>query len=135
MGGGLVRPSAVWAAEPIIQPGSPGVPAFIARAFEMRQLSIDHGDEPYGAVVVLDGQIIGQSWSRVLLDRDPTAHAEMSAIRDAARRRNGGDLSAAILYSSSRPCAMCEAAAAWVGIEAMIHGQSAIRAGSPHLCR
>jgi tRNA(Arg) A34 adenosine deaminase TadA len=85
--------------------------------------------------VVLDDQIVGQSWSRVVLNHDPTTHAEMSAIRDAARRLKGRDLSGAILYSSSRPCAMCEAAAAWAGIAGMIHGKAATRAGRPQLCR
>lgn len=119
---------------PIPQPAEPGRQAFIERAFEMRELAQDYGDQPYGAVIVRDGVIIGQSWSRVILDQDPTGHAEMAAIRDAARRLNSRDLSDAIIYSSSRPCPMCEAAAHWAGIARMIHGTSAQDAGAPQLC-
>ncbi len=123
------------AAGDIDQPVDPGDAAFIRRAFEMRRLAIEQGDQAYGAVVVRAGRIVGQSWSRVILDRDPTGHAEMAAIRDAARRLDDRNLRRAILYSSSRPCPMCEAAAYWAGIEAMIHGEEATRAGPPRLCR
>jgi tRNA(Arg) A34 adenosine deaminase TadA len=119
----------------IAQPDQPGVSAFIARAFEMRARALTLGDQAYGAVVVRAGKIIGQSWSRVILDVDPTGHAEMAAIRDAARRLASRDLGGAVLYSSSRPCPMCEAAAYWAGIEDMIHGRAATRAGRPNLCR
>jgi tRNA(Arg) A34 adenosine deaminase TadA len=119
---------------PISQPETASEEAFIKRAFKMRKLAQDKGDQPYGAVVVRDKLIIGQSWSRVILDQDPTGHAEISAIRDAAKRLNRRDLSGAILYSSSRPCPMCEAAAYWAGIARMVHGISAQDAGAPHLC-
>ena len=119
---------------PIPQPDDPGCQAFIERAFEMRQRALDQGDQGYGAVVVRDGRIIGQSWSRVILDSDPTGHAEMAAIRDAARRQQSHRLSGAWLYSSSRPCPMCEAGAYWAGIEKMIHGRDAADAGRPRLC-
>lgn len=123
------------AAEPILQPAKPGDLAFIERAFEMRQLALDLGDQAYGAVVVRKGIIIGQSWSRVILDQDPTGHAEIAAIRDAARRLKSRNLDGAVLYSSSRPCPMCEAAAYWAGIDKMVHGRSADDAGTPRLCR
>jgi tRNA(Arg) A34 adenosine deaminase TadA len=119
----------------IDQPVDPGDAAFIRRSLEMRRLAIDQGDQAYGAVVVRHGMIVGQSWSRVILDQDPTGHAEMSAIRDAARRLKDRNLHSAVLYSSSRPCPMCEAAAYWAGIEAMIFGEDATRAGPPRLCR
>ena len=122
------------AAKPIVQPNAGSSQNFVERSFEMRQLAIDHGDQPYGAVVVSNGRIIGQSWCRVILDNDPTGHAEMSALRDTARRAGRGSLSGAILYSSSHPCAMCEAAADWVGIATMIHGRSAVDAGPPQSC-
>ena len=119
----------------IIQPQTPDDQAFIARAFEMRRLAIENGDQAYGAVIVRDNVIIGQSWSRVILDKDPTGHAEISAIRDAARRLSDRNLDGAIMYSSSRPCPMCEAAAYWAGIEQLIFGQGAEHAGRPQLCR
>ncbi len=121
--------------DPIPQPAAPNDAAFIERAFEMRDLAMDLGDQAYGALIVRDGVVIGQSPSRVVLDHDPTAHAELSAIRDAARRLSDRDLSGSILYSSSRACPMCEAAAYWAGVSQMIYGSDAISAGAPHLCR
>ena len=122
-------------AAPIPQPANPGHEAFMDRAFEMRQAAIEFGDQAYGAVLVRDTVIIGQSWSKVILAQDPTAHAEMAAIRDAARRIDSRDLAGSIIYSSSRPCPMCEAAAFWAGVGQMIHGREMTRAGSPKLCR
>ena len=121
--------------DPVPQPPNPSASAFIERAFEMRQKAIELGDQAYGAVVVRNGLIIGQSWSRVTIDEDPTGHAEMAAIRDTARRLGSRDLNSAILYSSSRPCPMCEAAAYWAGIGKMVHGRDGDNAGAPKLCR
>ncbi|MGI9401494.1 MAG: nucleoside deaminase [Rhizobiaceae bacterium] len=118
----------------IEQPDLPDDIAFLERAFEMRQLAIEKGDQQYGAVVVRENKIIGQSWSKVVIDNDPTAHAEMAAIRDAARRTGSRNLDRAILYSSSRPCPMCEAAAYWANIKEMIHGRTGQKAGTPSLC-
>ena len=108
---------------------------FIGRAFELRQHAIDTGDQGYGALVVRDKIIIGQAPSEVVINGDPSAHAEMQAIRDAARRSASRNLAGSILYSSSRPCPMCEAAAYWAGIETMIYGESATDGGRPALCR
>jgi tRNA(Arg) A34 adenosine deaminase TadA len=118
----------------IVQPEARTQDAFIARAFEMRRLAREYGDQSYGAVVVMEDEIIGESWSRVILDQDPTAHAEISAIRDAARRINSRNLASAVLYSSSAPCPMCEAAAYWAEIETLIYGRQATNAGAPRLC-
>ncbi|MGI9356370.1 MAG: nucleoside deaminase [Rhizobiaceae bacterium] len=121
-------------AEPIPQLKTVSVSAFIDRALEMRQTAIELGDQAYGAVVVRDGKIIGQSWSRVVIDEDPTGHAEMAAIKDAAQRLGSRELEGATMYSSSRPCPMCEAAAYWAGIGRMVYGRNADDAGAPKLC-
>lgn len=118
----------------ITQPVGANKADFIGLAFDLQKQAADAGDQAYGAVIVRDGLVIGQSGSRVILDQDPTGHAEMSAIRDAARRLGSRHLSNAILYSSSRPCPMCEAAAYWAGIKQMIHGRSITDAGQPGLC-
>ena len=115
------------------QPERPGPRAFIERAFAMRTKALDSGDQGYGAVVVKLGRIVGQAPSRVALNGDPTAHAEMEAIRDAARRL-GGNLSGCRLYSSSPPSPMCEAAAYWAGIERLFHGRAITDGGRPELC-
>ena len=119
---------------PIVQPPTSTPDAMIDRAFQMRRIALDMGDQPFGAVIVRDGNIVGQSWSRVILDEDPTAHAEMAAIRDASQRLGTRDLNGTILYSSSRPCPMCEAAAYWARIERMVFGRTAADAGVPQLC-
>ena len=119
--------------EPIAQPPTGDRQALMARAFEMRRRAEAAGDQPYGAVVVQSGRIVGQAPSAVITRRDPTAHAEMEAIRDAARRLGSRDLSSCVLYSSSRPCPMCEAAAYWAGIERMVHGAEMVDAGPPRL--
>ncbi len=120
--------------QPIAQPATPGTAAFIERAFELRQRGVEAGDRAYGAAVVRDGKIIGQSSSRVIRDQDPTAHAELTAIRDACRRVKDIRLQGAILYSSSPPCPMCEAAAYWAGVARLVYGKDAHDAGAPALC-
>lgn len=107
---------------------------FIARAFEMRRLAIESGDQAYGAIVVREGIVVGQSPSKVVLHHDPTAHAEMQAIRDAAARLGSRDLGNCTLYSSTHACPMCEAAAYWAGIERMVSGRDAVDGGRPGLC-
>ena len=107
---------------------------FIERAFEMRDLAVETGDQPYGAIVVRGSEIIGQSPSHVLVHNDPTAHAELEAIRDAARRTGSRDLGGCILYSSSPACPMCEDGAYWANIERMISGSLASDNGRPALC-
>lgn len=105
------------------------------RARAMRQLAVETGDQAYGAIIVRDGRIVGQAPSRVVVRGDPTAHAEMEAIRDAARRLKSEDLSGCEIYSTSRPCRMCEAAAYWARIERMIFGTSITNGGSPKYSR
>jgi tRNA(adenine34) deaminase len=102
---------------------------FIAAAFNMRDDAVRAGDQAYGAVVVKDGRIIGFGPSRVVLKKDVTAHAEREAIREAQARL--GDLSGCVLYSSSRPCSACEAAAHDAKIARMYFGADAADAGAP----
>ena len=104
---------------------------FIAAAFKMRDEAVRAGDQAYGAVVVKDGRILGFGPSRVVLKKDWTAHAEREAIREAQARLGSADLSGCLLYSSSRPCAQCEAAAAQARIARMFFGSDATDAGPP----
>jgi tRNA(adenine34) deaminase len=105
--------------------------AAMRRAEELRGEALRAGDQPYGAVVLCGDAIVGAARSRVVTSTDPTAHAELEAIRDAARRLRTRDLSACVLVSTSRPCRMCEAAAGWAGISRMIHGEALTDAGAP----
>jgi len=101
------------------------------RAEALRDEALRAGDQPYGAVVLRGELIVGAAPSRVVTATDPTAHAEMEAIRDAVRRLRTRDLSGCVLVSTSRPCRMCEAAAGWAGISRMVHGAALIDAGAP----
>lgn len=71
---------------------------------------------PFGAIVVLDGKIIGRGHNQVLLAQDPTAHAEIIAIREACQHIQNIHLENAILYSTCEPCPMCLAAIQWAQI-------------------
>ena len=117
----------------IIQPHSTGHEGLMERAFEMRRRAIERGDQPYGAVIAKGGRIVGEGVSAVVTDRDPTAHAEMQAIRDAARRLGTSDLTGCEMYGTSRACPMCEAGAYWARIARMYYGASSIDAGAPRL--
>ena len=104
---------------------------FIAAAFKMKDEAVRSGDQPYGAVLVKDGRILGFGPSRVVLKKDWTAHAEREALREAQARLGSNDLSGCVLYSTSRPCPQCEAAAAEAKVARMYHGASAADAGPP----
>jgi tRNA(Arg) A34 adenosine deaminase TadA len=113
------------------QPAGGERAAFAARAMALRDEAIRRGDQPYGAVVVKDGAIVGEGVSAVLALRDPDAHAERLALADARRRLRTVDLAGCELYGSARACAACEAAAARAGIARMYHGAAATDGGVP----
>ena len=122
------------------QPRTPGAAAFLARAIDLARTGSERGDgTPYGAVVVRRGRIVGEGWNRAHAKNDPTAHAEIEAIQDAARRLGRRDLSDCVLYASGgRPCPMCEGGAYFANIGRVVHGHSAdafIDAGPPRLGR
>ena len=117
----------------IPQPNRPGREAFMERAFEMRRLAVARGDQPYGAVIVKADRIVGEGASAVVTDDDPTAHAEMVAIRDAARRLGSRDLSGCEMYGTSPACPMCEAGAYWARVTRLLHGATIVDAGQPRL--
>lgn len=100
-------------------------------ALAMRRQAEARGDQPYGAVLVMDGQLVGEGPSRVVERNDAGAHAEREAIRDAQRRLGRTRLDGSVLYSTSRPCAACEEAAAEAGVSRMVHGEALRDAGAP----
>lgn len=105
------------------------------RALDMRRISVERGDQAYGAVIVKDGRIVGEGISAVITANDPTAHAEMQGIRDAARRLGTPDLSGCEMYGTSRACPMCEAGAYWARISRLYYGEGIVDAGAPRLSR
>ena len=88
-----------------------------------KNLKSHHGG-PFGAVVVKDGKIIGRASNSVLKNNDPTAHAEIMAIRDACKKIKSYDLSGCELYTSCYPCPMCLAAIIWSNIDVVYYGNT-----------
>ena len=83
---------------------------------------------PFGAVIVKDNEGISCCNKRVLVDNDPTAHAEVVAIREACKRLNTYDISGCIIYSSCEPCPMCLSAIIWANIKEIYYGSSRVDA-------
>ena len=84
---------------------------------------------PVGAIVVLDGQVIGEGYNRPISGHDPTAHAEIMALRDAASRLGNYRLSGATLYVTIEPCAMCAGAIVHARIGRVVFGATEPKAG------
>ncbi len=82
-------------------------------AIRLATENVQNGGGPFGAIVVRDGEIIGRGTNRVTVSKDPTAHAEINAIRDACSRLGYWQLDDCILYSSCEPCPMCLGAIYW----------------------
>ncbi len=115
----------------IRQPDDPTRRSFMDRAEAMRDLALRRGDQGFGAVIVKRGRIVGQAPSRVVTGNDPTAHAEIEAIRHAAATLGTRDLSGCVMFGTSRACPMCETAAYWAKLDRLFHGSGIADAGSP----
>lgn len=90
---------------------------FITEAIDLSRTGMEtKAGGPFGCVIVRDEIVIGKGYNKVLASHDPTAHAEIIAIRDACRRLNSVHLEDCILYTSSEPCPMCLAAIYWAHI-------------------
>lgn len=94
---------------------------FLRRAIELARAGVaaDLGG-PFGALVVRDGEILAEGENRVLASHDPTAHAEIVALRAAARRLGTHELQGCTLYTSCEPCPMCLGAAWWARVERIV---------------
>jgi len=91
---------------------------------------IKEGGGPFGAVIVRDGKIISKTCNRVVLSHDPTAHAELLAIREASDILDSHDLSDCVLYASCEPCPMCLGAIYWAGIRRVVFASGRAEASS-----
>ena len=91
---------------------------FMRRAIELSRVHMEAGEGgPFGAVVVKDGVILGEGWNRVTSACDPTAHAEVSAIREACSRLGTFSLKGCEIYTSCEPCPMCLSAIYWARLD------------------
>ncbi len=94
------------------------------KAIELSKQSIEKGGGPFGAVIVKDGEIIAKGHNMVTLNNDPTAHAEVSVIREAAKKLNNFSLEGCEIYTSCEPCPMCLAAIYWARIEKIYYANT-----------
>lgn len=95
------------------------------KAIELSRQNMQKGaGGPFGAVIVKDGKIIGEGWNKVTSTNDPTAHAEVSAIRNACENIQNFSLEGAEIYTSCEPCPMCLAAIYWARIEKIYYGNT-----------
>ena len=93
-------------------------------AIRLANESVKNGGGPFGAVVVKDGEIVAGSANSVTVDNDPTAHAEVNAIRKACRKLGTFDLTGCTIYTSCEPCPMCLGAIYWAHIERIYYGNN-----------
>lgn len=94
------------------------------KAIELSIENIKNGGGPFGAVIAKDGDIIATGTNRVTADNDPTAHAEVNAIRKACQTLKTFDLSGCTIYTSCEPCPMCLAAIYWAHIDKIYYGNN-----------
>ena len=99
-------------------------PAFMREAIRLSIENVKNGGGPFGAVIVKDDKIIATGVNRVTANHDPTAHAEVSAIREACRQLGTFDLSGCEIYTSCEPCPMCLGAIYWAHIDKIYYGNN-----------
>lgn len=97
---------------------------FMREAIRLANESVQNGGGPFGAVIVKDGVIIAGSSNSVTLDNDPTAHAEVNAIRKACQKLGTYDLSGCVVYTSCEPCPMCLGAIYWAHLDGVYYGST-----------
>ena len=94
---------------------------FLKHALKIAEKGIDTGHGPFGAVIVKNDRLVAEASNEVVISNDPTAHAEVLAIRRASSFLKTHDLSGCVLYTSCEPCPMCLGAIYWSGIEKVVY--------------
>ena len=97
---------------------------FMEMAIRLSEDNIDQGGGPFGAVIVRDGKVIATGSNRVVPNNDPTAHAEVMAIRSACEKLGTFQLTGCTVYSSCEPCPMCLSALYWAGVSRICYGNT-----------
>jgi len=105
---------------------------FMGEALRQAARAAQAGEVPVGAVVVCDGQIVGRGWNRNLADHDPSAHAEILALREAGRNLGNHRLGECELFATIEPCAMCAGALVHARIRRLVYGADDPKAGAVH---
>jgi len=119
----------------------PGIPAgtssppdelFMEEALRAAQRALEIGEVPVGAVVVCDGRVVASGWNRNLVDNDPTAHAEIVALRAAGAIIGNHRLGDCELFATIEPCAMCAGALVHARVKRLVYGADDPKAGAVH---
>ena len=97
---------------------------WMRRAIELSVENVENGGGPFGAVIVRDGELVAEGVNRVTANNDPTAHAEVSAIRAACQHEKNFKLEGCTIYTSCEPCPMCLSAIYWAGISRIYYGNT-----------
>lgn len=95
---------------------------FMREAIEIAHVGVRAGQSPFGACVVRDGRVIARAHNTVLRDSDPSAHAEVNALRAAGAALASHDLSGCTVYATGEPCPMCLACCYWAHVPRVVHG-------------
>jgi len=103
--------------------------AFMRRALELAAQALLAGEVPVGAVLVVDGEVVGEGWNCPISSHDPTAHAEIRALRSAAERLGNYRLPGSTLYVTLEPCVMCAGAIVAARVERLVFAARDIRYG------
>jgi tRNA(adenine34) deaminase len=105
---------------------------WMEEALRCAQRALEAGEVPVGAVVVCAGQVVARGWNRNLTDNDPTAHAEIVALREAGRNLGNHRLGDCELFATIEPCAMCAGAAVHARLRRLVFGANDPKAGAVH---
>ncbi len=103
---------------------------FMHKALAVAKQALENGEVPVGAVVVHAGKIIGQSGNTLIADRDPTAHAEVIALRQAGKILDNCRISGTTLYTTLEPCVMCYSAMVYARIDELVYGAQDPKSGA-----
>lgn len=103
---------------------------WMRRALELAAKAGDAGEVPVGAVIVRDGEVLGEGWNHPISGCDPTLHAEVHALREAAAREQNYRLTGATLYATLEPCSMCAGAIVHARIAHVVYGAEDLKTGA-----
>ncbi|MCW8889670.1 MAG: tRNA adenosine(34) deaminase TadA [Sedimenticola sp.] len=103
---------------------------YMRRAIALARRAESEGEVPVGAVLVLDGKVIGEGWNRPITTSDPTAHAEIMALRDAGKNVANYRLPGSTLYVTLEPCPMCAGAIVHARVKRVVYGTTDPKGGA-----
>lgn len=105
---------------------------WMEEALRCAQRALEAGEVPVGAVVVCDGKVVGRGWNQNISDSDPTAHAEVRALREAGANLGNHRLGDCDLFATIEPCAMCAGALVHARVRRLVYGSDDPKAGAVH---